>query len=73
MSVLVIILGLMILIFSMIDVLVTTLTLGGSGLLTHRISHWLWEVVLRVHSRSPNHNLLAACGMMLYCIEDTLR
>ncbi len=65
MSVLVIILGLMILIFSMIDVLVTTLTLGGSGLLTRRISHWLWKIVLQAHSRSPNHNLLATSGLMI--------
>ncbi|MGB7439976.1 MAG: ion channel [Coleofasciculaceae cyanobacterium] len=57
-----VILGSLILILLTVDVLVTTLTLGGGGLVTGRLSSWLWWVALQVHKWRSNHRFLTITG-----------
>lgn len=62
MQILLVILGLSILITVAIDVLITTLTVGGGGPITNRLSKSLWNIALRVHRVHPNHNFLRVIG-----------
>jgi len=57
-----VVLGALILILLTIDILVTTLTLGGGGLLTSRLSSWLWRLALQVHRWRSHHRLLTLTG-----------
>lgn len=60
MQVLLFILGFSLLVLVAMDVLVTTLTMRGGGVLTSRLSIWLWRVALRLHGWRANHRLLLA-------------
>lgn len=60
-----IVLGITLLLAVVFDVLVTTLTLGGSGPLTKQLSRWLWNITLRVHHLKPNHQLLVTMGWIV--------
>ncbi|MGF1674964.1 MAG: ion channel [Rivularia sp. (in: cyanobacteria)] len=59
------ILGLLTLTVVTIDVLVTTLTVGGGGPITSRISSGIWWIVLQIHQRKSNHRLLSITGLVL--------
>ncbi|MGB3237478.1 MAG: ion channel [Geitlerinemataceae cyanobacterium] len=65
MPVLQLIIGFAILIAVTVDVLVTTLTAGGGGPITSRMSAWLWLGLLEIHKRNSNHQMLATAGWML--------
>lgn len=65
MSTLLIILGIIILGYTTFDVLVTTLTVGGGGPITSRISSGIWWLVLQIHHRKSNHRLLSITGLVL--------
>ncbi|AFY55733.1 hypothetical protein Riv7116_3266 [Rivularia sp. PCC 7116] len=67
MSILLIILGIAILTYTTFDVLVTTLTVGGGGPITSRISSGIWWLVLQIHRRKSNHRLLSITGLVLLC------
>ncbi|GAB4386650.1 MAG: potassium channel family protein [Elainellaceae cyanobacterium] len=60
-----VILGILILLFVMTDVVVTTLTLGGGGPLTDKVAMGLWRIVLYYHRRSSNHKLLFLAGPII--------
>lgn len=57
--------GLLILIFVMFDVLVTTLTTNGAGSISGRLSYGLWWIALRIHRRHSNHRLLTVTGWII--------
>ncbi|MGB3760654.1 MAG: two pore domain potassium channel family protein [Rivularia sp. (in: cyanobacteria)] len=59
------IIGIVILIYTTFDVLVTTLTVGGGGPITSRISSGIWWLVLQIHHRKSNHRLLSTTGLVL--------
>lgn len=65
MQLLLIILGLFILTLVTIDVLITTLTLGGGGPITSRITTWVWKLSLKIHHRHSFHRMLATVGWIL--------
>ncbi|MFP4121119.1 ion channel [Coleofasciculus sp.] len=65
MSILLVISGLLILIVVSIDVLITTLTVGGGGPLTSRISAWLWKIALTIHRWRSHHRLLVVTGWIV--------
>ncbi len=65
MTIILIILGLLVLIAVNIDVLITTLTVGGGGPITNRISSGIWWLVLQIHHRKSNHRLLSITGLVL--------
>lgn len=65
MSVLLFIIGLVMLAIVSSDVLVTTITVRGSGFLTNRISSWLWHGATKMHRYHTNHRLLASTGLLL--------
>lgn len=50
---------------TMLDALWTTLTSGGAGPLTSRLTSLLWHGALSVHRRSPRHGLLTLAGMVI--------
>ncbi|MBD1913509.1 MULTISPECIES: potassium channel family protein [unclassified Leptolyngbya] len=58
-------LGALILLIVFVDVLVTTLILGGGGPLTNRILGKIWRFVLRIHHWHPNHHLLFLISWLL--------
>lgn len=57
--------GILILLFVMFDVLVTTLTTNGAGSISGRLSYWLWWIALRIHRRRSNHRLLTITGWVI--------
>jgi hypothetical protein len=66
MSILLIVIGLLIFLLVIMDVLVTTLTMRGGGILTSRLSTWLWKCALILHRyRSSNHNFLLVAGWLI--------
>ena len=54
--------GLFIVLFVTVDVLITTLTVGGADPLTGRISSGLWWIALWIHNRRSNHRMLSTAG-----------
>ena len=58
MQILLFFLGTSLLILVTLDILVTTLTMRGGGILTSRLSTWIWQIALRIHYRHKNHKLL---------------
>ncbi len=69
MSVLLIIFGVLLIIAIQVDIWFTTLTIGGGGPLTGRLSAWLWLAALKIHKKSTNHRLLSTVGfLLLVCI-----
>lgn len=65
MSTILIILGIVILGYTTFDVLVTTLTVGGGGPITSRISSGIWWLVLKIHHKKTSHRLLSITGLVL--------
>lgn len=65
MSVLILITGLTILAIVTFDVLITTLTVGGGGPLTSRISSKIWYICLKTSLGNFRHRLLATIGWLL--------
>lgn len=59
------IIGIVILIYTTFDVLVTTLTVGGGGPITSRISSGIWWLVLQIHQKKSSHRLLSITGLVL--------
>lgn len=51
-----------------IDVLLTTLRITGGGPLTNRIAQGLWQIALRVHRVSPDHQRLSWIGFGIVLI-----
>ncbi|MEC4985671.1 MAG: potassium channel family protein [Oscillatoria sp. PMC 1068.18] len=62
MQILLVVLGLFIVAIVSLDVLITTLTLGGGGPITSRLSSWLWMIALKIHNWRSNHRLLLLTG-----------
>lgn len=60
-----VVLGLLFLLVVTVDVLLTTLTVGGGGPLTSRVSKGLWEIALRIHRQHSNHRLLLMTGWII--------
>ncbi|MGF1482660.1 MAG: ion channel [Cyanophyceae cyanobacterium] len=65
MSILLAVLGLLIVLMTTLDALVTTLTVGGAGIITGRISSALWWVALQIHRQRSNHRMLATMGWVI--------
>ena len=65
MTVLLSVLGLLLVAFVMLDVLVTTLTVGGAGPLTGRVASGLWWIALKIHKRRSNHRMLTIAGWII--------
>ncbi|WP_036483588.1 ion channel [Myxosarcina sp. GI1] len=65
MSVFTLLLGLVILVAVTFDVLITTLTVGGGGPLTSRISTKVWQLALKINNQNFRHRILASIGWML--------
>lgn len=62
MQILLVVLGLLTIAIVSFDVLITTLTLGGGGPITSRLSCWLWKIALKIHNWRSNHRLLLFTG-----------
>ncbi|MEC4892625.1 MAG: ion channel [Oscillatoria sp. PMC 1051.18] len=62
MQILLVVLGLLIIAIVSFDVLITTLTLGGGGPITSRLSCWLWKIALKIHSKFSSHQILLITG-----------
>lgn len=61
-------LGLVIVGFTLGDMLLTTLTLDGGGTLVNNISRWIWKAVMRHRRSASSHRLLAFAGLgILLC------
>lgn len=58
-------LGLTIVLFVLLDIVITTLTVGGAGPLMRRVANGFWQGVLFIHRRRPSHSLLAASGWLV--------
>ncbi|MBE9182487.1 two pore domain potassium channel family protein [Oculatella sp. LEGE 06141] len=65
MSSITVVLGILLLVLVMTDVLVTTLTVGGGGPLTSRLSRWIWRIALRIHQWRSNHRFLSVAGWII--------
>lgn len=65
MSTALLILGILTILFVMLDVLITTLTVGGGGPLTSRVSAGLWRIALQIHQQRSNHRLLLFTGWVI--------
>ena len=65
MSIILAIIGIVILVYTTFDVLVTTLTVGGGGPITSRFSSGIWWIVLQIHHRKSSHRLLSITGLVL--------
>lgn len=57
--------GLVLVAIAILDLLIMTLTVGGGGPLTSRISALVWGMALRLHRRRPRHSLLSVLGWTL--------
>lgn len=61
-------LGLVIVGFTLCDLLLTTLTLDGGGPLVNNVSKWIWKAVMRYRRCASSHRLLAFAGLgILLC------
>lgn len=58
-------LGIFVLGLVLVDVLITTLTVGGGGPLTSRISCWVWQSALKIHRLRSSHRLLLITGWVI--------
>ena len=65
MPVLMTISGLAILAIVSFDVLVTTLTVGGGGPITTKLSTWIWHISLKIKPGNFRHRWLAALSWLL--------
>ncbi|KKD35121.1 potassium channel family protein [Limnoraphis robusta] len=57
--------GIFILLIVTLDVLITTLTVGGGGPLTSRLSARIWAIALKLHRHHSNHRILGTIGLSL--------
>ncbi|HEY9735961.1 MAG TPA: ion channel, partial [Trichocoleus sp.] len=58
-------LGLAIVLFVLLDIVITTLTVGGAGPLMRRVANGFWQSALLIHRWRPSHGLLAASGWLI--------
>lgn len=65
MAVVLSIVGLSIVLFVTLDVLITTLTVGGAGPLTGRVASGLWWIALWIHNRRTSHQMLSTAGWVI--------
>jgi hypothetical protein len=65
MSITLFIIGLILITAIQVDIWFTTLTIGGGGPITSRLSTGLWLAALRIHKSSSNHRLLSTVGFLL--------
>ncbi|EAW34758.1 ion channel [Lyngbya sp. PCC 8106] len=72
MSIWLTVLGITILLGVTLDVLITTLTVGGGGPITSRLSARIWIIALKIHRHFPNHRFLALIGMSLLVLMTLL-
>jgi hypothetical protein len=63
MSILLLVLGVGIVVFVLVDVLWSTITLRGEGPILAFVSNTLWWVLLWIHRRKANHVLLSLAGI----------
>jgi hypothetical protein len=66
------ILGLSLLIFVMVDLIWTTLFLGGGGPLTHRFTNALWHRMLERHHANTDDQLPAPAGLWITLLNFSL-
>ncbi|MDY7022426.1 MAG: potassium channel family protein, partial [Cyanobacteriota bacterium] len=66
------VLGIIILLGVTLDIWITTLTVGGGGPITSRLSSVLWKIALKIHRRYPNHRALATVGLSLLVLMTLL-
>lgn len=57
--------GVVIVAIAVADLYSTTLTFGGSGFLSGRVTRPIWKLLLRIHRRADNHKLLSSGGPLL--------
>lgn len=62
------VIGTALVLFSIYDFYVTTVTVSGSGPLSKRLARGLWVLALWWHRRKPAHGLLAAGGPLIMLI-----
>lgn len=59
------ILGLLIVLLTTVDVLVTTLSVGNAGVISGRVASALWWMALRIHRWRSSHRLLTTVGWII--------
>ncbi|GAA6132180.1 hypothetical protein [Halopseudomonas sabulinigri] len=64
-DILVALFGLLLILFTLFDALVTILGLQGGGPGTTFVTQKIWSVLLMLHRRKPQHRLLTVCGPAL--------
>ncbi|MBD0269321.1 MAG: two pore domain potassium channel family protein [Cyanobacteria bacterium Co-bin8] len=62
MTAILVILGAAIILFVALDIVITTLTVGGAGPLMKWIAGSMWWLALKIHHRRHNHTLLVTTG-----------
>jgi hypothetical protein len=72
MTVILVILGAAIIVFVALDIVVTTLTVGGAGPLMERVAGSMWWLALKIHQRRHNHTLLVATGWLILVLMVVL-
>lgn len=66
-------LGLVIVAFTVTDVLITTLAVNrGGGPLTARVGGGLWQAILRRHRANPSHRLLSVAAVVIILVTIVL-
>ncbi|MBD0334022.1 MAG: two pore domain potassium channel family protein [Cyanobacteria bacterium Co-bin13] len=65
MTAILVILGAAIILFVTLDIVVTTLTVGGAGPLMERVAGGVWWLALKIHQRRHNHTLLVTTGWLI--------
>ena len=61
-------LGALLILFDLIDVIQSTLSVRGGGFLSSRLGGALWGVFARLHRRRPAHHVLAYAGPTLLVV-----
>ena len=65
MSILISALGIFLILAVLYDVAITTLTIGGGGPITSRLSNCLWRIAIKIHQYRSNHKLLTMLGWII--------
>ena len=61
-------LGALLILFDLIDVIQSTLSVRGGGFLSSRLGGALWGVFVRLHRHRPAHHVLAYAGPTLLVV-----
>lgn len=62
------ILGLLLIFVVLVDVVITTLTVGGGGPLTNRLLSRMWRLALKLHRKHTNHRMLFLVSWLLLVV-----